>query len=148
VKRIFIALLALVASLSLTATPAQAISVDLGNGWTKVTPYGAAAKVINDCPQNNMCLFKDAYGWGTRCQTTVTNIRGGHTVPAACANNATSSYNRTGYGAMWFDGAHCESNLAKRQDGAWYAQTNWETRDFNNRISSWASLANWSGEYC
>jgi peptidase inhibitor family I36 len=145
VKKIFIALLALIASLSLTATPAQATSVDLGNGWTQVT---SARMILNDCPSGYICLFKDAYGWGTRCQTTVTGIRGGSTVPSACANNASSSYNRTAWNVVWFNGAHCESNLAKREDGPQYAQSDWETRDFDNEISSWASRANWAGEYC
>lgn len=147
-KRILALLGAVSLALGLMSTPAQAISVDLGNGWTQVTTYGAAARIINDCRQNYICTFNDAYGWGRRCESTVTGARGGKPVPAVCANAATSSYNRTGYGVVWFDGSHCESNLAKRQDAPWYAQTNWETRDFNNRISSYASLANWQGEFC
>jgi peptidase inhibitor family I36 len=137
--------LALAMVFGLCTGVAQAQTTDLGNGWTQVT---SARMVINDCPNGYICLFKDAYGWGTRCQTTVTGIRGGATVPSACANNASSSYNRTAWNVVWFNGAHCESNLAKREDGPQYAQSDWETRDFDNEISSWASRANWAGEYC
>jgi hypothetical protein len=145
VKRLAALFLGLAMVLGLAAVPAQAATVDLGNGWTQVT---SARMILNDCPVNYICLFKDAYGWGTRCQTTVTGIRGGSTVPSACANNASSSYNRTAYNVVWFNGAHCESNLSKREDGPYYAQSDWATRSFDNMISSWASRANWLGEYC
>jgi hypothetical protein len=148
VKKILIVLLSLVASLSLTTTPAEAVSIDLGNGWSQVTPYGAAARTQYDCRDTKICAWADAYGWGARCEWFVSGIRGGVQLPSACANKMSSSFNRTSYHVVWFDGAHCESDLAVREDGADYYQGNWATRSFDNRASSVASRANWSGEYC
>jgi peptidase inhibitor family I36 len=148
VKKVLIVLTGLAMLFGLMATPASAATVDLGHGWTQVTPYGAAMRTQYECPANKICTWNDAYGWGARCEWFVSSIRGGTPLPSACANKVSSSFNRTTYHVVWFDGANCDANLAVREDTGNYYQANWGTRSFDNRISSVASRANWSGEYC